>query len=117
MTRTRNSVPELDLARIRRYVDARVPSRVAAQVRMEVVVRGSAVTIVECRPPWRADLGPEWSRFPIAQLRYDPTTTEWTLYWRDRNLRWHRYDRIAPVSHVDPLLAEIDADPTAIFWG
>jgi hypothetical protein len=84
---------------------------------MEVVVRGTTVTIVEWRPPWRADLGPEWSRFPIAQLRYDPTTTEWTLYWRDRNLRWHRYDRIAPVSHVDPLLAEIDADPTAIFWG
>ena len=110
-------MPELDLARIRRYVDARVPSRVAAQVRMEVVVRGTAVTIIECRAPWRADLGPEWSRFPIAQLRYDPARTEWTLHWRDRNLRWHRYDRIATVSQVDELLAEIDADPTAIFWG
>ena len=84
---------------------------------MEVVVRGTSVTIVECRPPWRADLGPDWSRIPIAQLRYDPTRIAWALYWRDRNLRWHRYDRIAPVSHVDPLLAEIDADPTAIFWG
>ena len=117
MTRPRSSVPELDLARIRHYVDARVPSRVAAQVRMEAVVRGTAVTIVECRRPWRADLGPAWSRFPIAQLRYDPARTEWTLHWRDRNLRWHRYDRIAPVPQVDTLLAEIDADPTAIFWG
>ena len=117
MTRPRSSVPDLDLARIQLYVDARVPSRVAAQVRMEVVVRGTAVTIVESRPPWRADLGPEWSRFPIAQVRYDPTSTAWTLYWRDRNLRWHPYDRIGPASHIDPLLAEIDADPTAIFWG
>jgi hypothetical protein len=110
-------VPELDLARIRRHVEARVPSRLAAQVRMEVVVRGTTVTIVECRPPWRADLGPEWSRFPIAQFHYDPARTEWALYWRDRNLRWHPYDRIGAMSHVDPLLAEIDADPTAIFWG
>src|SRR5712691_93797 len=66
MTRTRSSVPELDLARIRRYVDARVPSRVAARVRMEVVVRGTTVTIVECRPPWPAHLGPAWSRVPIG---------------------------------------------------
>ncbi len=108
---------ELELTRIRRYVDARVPSRLASQIRMEVVVRGSLVTIVECRAPWRADIGPDWTRFPIAQLRFEPTSALWTLYWRDRNLRWHRYDRIAPASHVDPLLPEIEADPTAIFWG
>jgi len=41
----------------------------------------------------------------------------WMLYWRDRNLRWHRYDRIGPSPHIDPLLAEIEADPTSIFWG
>jgi hypothetical protein len=64
-----------------------------------------------------ADLGPEWSRLPIARLRYSPTHAEWTLFWCDRNLHWHRYDGIAPAAHVDPLLAEIDADPTAIFWG
>ncbi len=84
---------------------------------MEVVVRGTTVTIVECRPPWRADPRPEWSRLPIAQLRYDPTRITWALYWRDRNPRWHQYDRTAAVSDVDQLLAEIDADPTAIFWG
>lgn len=108
---------ELELIRIRRYVAARVPARLAAQVRMEVVVRSTSVTIVESRPPWKADLGPEWTRIPIAQLRYDPPVAHWTLYWRDCNLRWHRYDRIRPASHVDPLLAEIEADPSAIFWG
>jgi hypothetical protein len=34
-----------------------------------------------------------------------------------RNLRWHRYDRINPAAHVYTLLAELDADSTAIFWG
>jgi len=117
MTQLRSALSEVDLARIRHYVDARVPPRAAAQVRMELDVRATTVTIVECRPPWRADLGPEWSRLPIAQLRYNSGRSEWTPYWRDRNLRWHRYERIGPVSHVDRLLAEIEADPTAIFWG
>ncbi len=117
MAASRAVLPELDLIRIRRYVDARVPSHVSDQIRVEVEVRGTTVTIVERRPPWRAGLGPEWSRLPIAQLRFDPATANWTLYWRNRNLRWHRYDRIAPAPYVDALLAEIDEDPTAIFWG
>lgn len=113
----RTKIPELDLARIRRYVDARMPPHAAHQVRLEVDVQGSAVTIVGCRAPWRADIGPEWTRLPIARLRYSPTHAAWTLFWRDRSLHWHRYDRTGPAVNVDPLLAEIDADATAIFWG
>jgi hypothetical protein len=113
----RSKIPELDLARIRHFVDARVPERARHQVRLEIEVQGVAVTIIERRAPRRADLGPEWSRSPIARLRYSPMHAEWTLSWCDRNLRWHRYDGIAPAASVDPLLAEIDADPTAIFWG
>jgi hypothetical protein len=41
----------------------------------------------------------------------------WTLYWRDRNLRFHRYDQLPPAPGTGDLLTEIDRDPTAIFWG
>jgi hypothetical protein len=51
----------------------------------EVDVQGTAVTIVECRAPWRADLGPEWTRVPIARRRYSPADAARTLFWRDRN--------------------------------
>lgn len=94
-----------------------MPPHAAHQVRLELEVQANAVTIVERRAPWRADIGPEWSRFPIARLRYSPTHMAWTLLWRDRNLRWHRYGGIEPAPTVVPLLAEVDADPTAIFWG
>ena len=60
---------------------------------------------------------PEWTRFPIARLRYTQATRTWTLYWRDRHLRFHRYDQLQPSPHIDDLLPEIDRDPTAIFWG
>ncbi len=75
------------------------------------------MTILECRPPWRDDFGPEWSRFPIARLRFTRVRKEWAIYWRDRNLKFHLYDLVAPTSNVEALLAEIDRDPTGIFFG
>ena len=53
----------------------------------------------------------------IAQLRHDASTDMWTLYCRDSSERWWPYDGVGPSSSVDPLLAEIDEDPTGIFWG
>ncbi len=76
-----------------------------------------AVTIFECRPPWREDFGPHWTRFPVARLRYTKARNEWAIYWQDRNLRSHLYDLAEPTPHVESLLAEIDADPAYIFWG
>jgi hypothetical protein len=64
--------------------------------------------------PWRADFGPEWSRLPIARLRYTKASRTWTLYWRDRNLRFHRYDRIEPSVNLSDLIRELDRDPTNI---
>lgn len=84
---------------------------------MEYDVAPRHLTIVECRPPWSADAGTEWTRFPIARLRYTKATRQWSLYWRDRYLRFHLYDRITPSPRIDDLLQEIDRDPTAIFWG
>lgn len=63
-------LPELDLARIQRYCDGRVPTRLRDQIRIELEVRGRAVTILECRAPWTPAIGPQWMRFPIARLRH-----------------------------------------------
>ena len=109
------AVPDLDLARIRKYCEGRVPHRLRDEVRVEADVRGKSVTILDCRPPWHPNLT-DWSRVRVAQLRYDPSDRRWTLYWADRNSRWHLYDLIDPGT-VDELLAEIDQDPTCIFWG
>lgn len=110
-------LPELDVARARRWCRDRVPEHVRDQVRVELEVADRHVTIVECRPPWGADLDPEWTRFPIARLRYTKVSGLWSLYWRDRNLRFHEYDRVPATANVEDLLAEVDRDPTAIFWG
>jgi hypothetical protein len=41
----------------------------------------------------------------------------WSLFSRDRNLRFHAYDLIKPSRNVDDILAEIGRDPISIFWG
>ena len=113
-------IPERDLARIRRWVEARnsdLPEFAQGLIRYELDVTDRTVTILECRPPWRPDFGPEWTRFPIARLRYTRTRGEWSLYWRDRNLKFHEYDLVPPTPLVDDLIAEIERDPTSIFWG
>jgi hypothetical protein len=110
-------LPELDVARVQRWCAARVPDHARHQVRVEYEINRSYLTILECRAPWRAEAGSEWTRFPIARLRYTHTSATWTLHWRDRNLRFHRYDRIEPSANVGQLIDEIDRDPTGIFWG
>ena len=80
--------------------------------------RPTTSDICECRPPWREDSGPDWTRFPIARLHYTKTSRLRTLYWRDRNLKYPRYEPLESSPRVQDLLDYLDddrADP--IFWG
>lgn len=87
------------------------------QVRIEIDVSDRAITVLECRPPWRGDDDAEWTRLPVARMRYVKNRDEWTLYWPDRNSDFHEYDLVEPSPDIQDLLDEIDADPTAIFRG
>jgi hypothetical protein len=108
-------LPDLDLQKIRVFCEERTPPEFRDQMRVEAGERGKSVTIFECRPPW-PEKEAEWTRMPIGQLRFDPATALWTLFWADRNDRWHLYDLIDSGT-VDQLLREIEDDPTCIFWG
>ena len=113
-------IPDLDLARVRRWIDQRnggMPPHVHDQLRFEIDVTDRTITVLECRPPWREDFGPEWMRFPICRFRYTKVCKEWSLYWRDRNLKFHEYDLAASMPHLDELIEEVKLDRTGIFWG
>lgn len=111
------ALPELDATRVRRWCAARVPERGRHQVRVECQVAPRHLTIIERRVPWREDFGPERTSFLIARLRYSAAEKSWTLYWRDRNLRFHLYDLLPPPHQVEDLLTEVNRDPTCIFSG
>lgn len=111
------ALPELGVERLRDYCQAKVPDHALHQVRVELDLSPGAATVVEVRAPWREDYGRDWTRMPIARLRYVQRTRVWTLYHRDRHGRSHRYPFVGPSNNVDVLIAEIDRDPTCIFWG
>lgn len=106
------------LAAVEVFCESRVPERHRDEVRLECTRRGNTITILERRAPWNPDLiGSDWTSLKVAQLRFDPSSGRWSLYCCDRNERWWPYDDIETSTSVDPLLAEIAADPTGIFWG
>ena len=65
--------PRPRLPTVRRYCTDKVPDEYRHELLAECAVRGRSITIYECRPPWDPELGGEWSRRPVARLRFDPT--------------------------------------------
>jgi hypothetical protein len=82
-----SSIPETDLARIRRWCEQAVPAHLADTIRVEFNGRGRSVTLCESRAPWSPGMN-EWDHLPNRQF-----------------------------GSVSDLLAEDDNDPTAIFKG
>jgi len=109
------AMPELDLKRIQRWCDERVPEQYRDKIRVICAVGRGYVTIFETRPDWRG--GPEWTEFPIARLCYHTGTGQWTIYWRDRNLKFHKYERKRPTKNVQSLLDYIGSHEDPIFFG
>lgn len=53
----------------------------------------------------------------VAQFRFNPYTSEWTLYCADRNSRWYTYTESDPAPKIEALLQAVDEDVTGIFQG
>jgi hypothetical protein len=111
------AVPDPALAAVRRHCEAKTPAELSHEMRLDVEVRGDAITVFDSRPPWHPDMGTEWTQVKVAQFRFDETRKMWSLYWSDRNGRWHPYDDVDPSPDIGDLLDELDADPTGIFFG
>lgn len=112
-----STLPDTDVARVRRWCERRVPAANRDELRVEAIVEARWITIVERRPPWDGQSIDEWLDVPVARLRYTKATGQWALYYTDRHSRFHLYDYAQPSPNVESLLKEIERDPTSIFWG
>ncbi|WP_354700201.1 hypothetical protein DSM112329_00465 [Paraconexibacter sp. AEG42_29] len=77
-------LPERDITAVRHHCEQRIPPEVADELRIEADVDARGITIVGCRPPWRKDHDPAWTRRGVARLRWTSKYETWTLYWPDR---------------------------------
>jgi hypothetical protein len=110
---------ELELKRIEKTVGQlclkRSPAPLKQQLRLEYVVNGHEVCIVERRPRW--DKPEQWSESPIAKLKFVRTIQQWQLYWQRANLTWQGYEPCFSSPDVAALVREIDTDPHGCFFG
>jgi len=99
------------------YCDKRVPPHVRDKVQLSFRIEGNIVTLFEKRAAFRDPS--RWIDIGVARFHYYKNRNQWVLYWRDSKRRqgWHLYDEIKPNRSIEPLLAEVDRDPTGIFWG
>ena len=73
------------------------------------------IVLFEERPGF--DRPREWLRQDVARFRWFQSRREWQLYCQFRDLKWHLYEPRPSAKRFETLLAEVDADPTGIFWG
>lgn len=113
------ALAEMQKAQVNRQLTAfcssRVPVAVRAKLRTGFRIDGSAVILFEERLAFRPPH--DWQEMVVARFTYVATRREWQLYCQHRDLRWHRYQALPAASSFAKLLAEVDADPTGIFWG
>jgi hypothetical protein len=115
---SRMAIPEIESARatqaLRAYCE-KVPPEIRDRLIHDFRIVGSDVELFERRPHYR-----ERDRHVeqvVAKFRYNATRRSWTLFWADRNARWHRYENFVDRPDFLALLREVEADPTGIFWG
>lgn len=112
-------LPAEDVTVVRDWVEAMnssMPPHISAQLRYELEIHRNALTLVECRAVDVADPGGDWFRVQFSRLRFT-RSRGWELYWSDRNSNFHVYEQAEPTLDVVELLAQIDDDPTGIFFG
>ena len=111
---------ELDLKRIDSTVGAlcrrRCPAQYRSKVRLEYAVKGQSVVIFETRPQWDDTTAP-WTVHELAKLTFARTSGDWRLYWLRATLKWNGYEPMPSARSLADLVAEIDRDPHACFFG
>lgn len=110
------AVPAADVELVSAWCDQRIPEHLKDRIRIEYEVTSRHVDILECHPPY-SERFTEWSRHPIARLRYTTRTGLWSIYWRDRNLKFHEYAAFRPTDNVREVLAFLETTSDPIFWG
>ena len=110
-----DSIRAIAEAHLDQYCVGLIPKHVQDKIRIGYVAKGMAITLFELRPGWKDKT--RWTKSDIARIRYSKTDGEWTLYFKDRNEKWHIYEPLPPTADFGVVLQEIKSDPTGIFWG
>ena len=107
-------IPDTAVDAVRSMCDERLRNADPEEIRLDVDVEESAISIIERHPPFPA-IG-EWTATALAQLRLEEDDT-WTLYVTDDDQGWELFFDVADHQPLEVLLEELTNDPSSYFWG
>jgi hypothetical protein len=87
----------------------------AAKLRYGYQFEGPAVLLLERRPHFEPP--PDWREAGVAKFRYVKSRDVWRPLCQHRDLRWHVCTPLPEATGPRRLVAEVQRDPTGIFWG
>lgn len=108
----RVAIPANDQLLINQFVHRLTSVEYLHLRRLDLEVRNDEVIIIESSFALN-----DWLNVPAAKLQFDEESGAWTLFCVRGDEEWHVYPLTFPTADVSRLLAEIDSDPTSIFWG
>jgi hypothetical protein len=109
---------DLERARLKKILNKWVeeaPPHVRDQLRHVYHIGPNEVVIFESRP--RFQHPDEWQDLEVAKFRYVKAANEWRLFCQFRDLKWRAYSPLPSAYTFEELFAEVQRDPTGIFWG
>jgi hypothetical protein len=101
--------------RLSEYCQPHPRPEVRRQLRHGFTIGLHDVVLFEERPGFYRSK--EWTRQDVARFRWFNSRREWQLYCQFRDLKWRLYEPRPWAKRFETLLAEVEADPTGIFWG
>lgn len=109
---------EFELQRVRRAVQGlvdqrRPPAAVRDEVDLNFVLQGQSVIVQEDRRLWDGTRSIQ----PVAKATWVKSRKIWRLYWMRADLKWHVYEPLPEVMHIEHFCDELDEDPYRCFWG
>lgn len=110
---------EIELKRIERTVGDLCRRRSSPEVRDKLRfgyrISRHDVLIYETRPSFRDPS--TWTESGIAKLRLVRPAGEWRLFWQRASRKWQSYEPLPSSRDLGELVAEVDNDPYACFFG
>jgi Protein of unknown function (DUF3024) len=98
---------------ISEYCARRVPAEQREDIRPGFRIRGNSVTLFDEE---RSFLDKStWVEIAVAQFRFDVKSSYWTLYWPDRNIRWHPFPVVVPSRRLEDLIEAVKGNPLGAF--
>jgi hypothetical protein len=95
------------------YCARRVPAKLKKDIIPGFRIRGNSIILFDSERSFIDKSS--WVEIPVAQFRFDPKSSFWTLYWPDRNTRWHVYFIVDPSRQLEDLIQAVDENAMGAF--